>query len=127
MAKLADLIDKDVREELEEKFLIVKPGFQAERCHVKFHVKEEHILVTLPSGKKVKARINDRSNMYFIEFLEDIPEGYKRRAIDAWDKVLVAEGVRPKRKIWKDRYRKKKKRRKSREAKTQDRRRKSHG
>lgn len=117
MAKLADLISKDVAEELKEKFLTVKPGFKAERCHVKFHVKETHVIVTLPSGKRVKARINDRSNMYFIEFLEDIPEGYKRRAIDAWDKVLVSEGVRPKRKIWKDRYRKKKKRRKSREAK----------
>ena len=114
MVTLADLIDKDVAEELKEKFLIIKPGFRAERSHVKFHVKETHILVILPNGKKVRAKISDRSNMYFIEFLEDIPEGYKRRAIDAWDKVLVAEGVRPKRKIWKDKHQKKK-RRKSRE------------
>ena len=106
MATLAELLGKDTVEELKDKFLTLKPGFKAERCHVT----NDGVNVTLPTGRSVKARINDRSDMYFIEFLEDIPEGYKRRAIDAWDKVLVAHGVRSKRKAWKDRYRKQKKR-----------------
>lgn len=119
MPTLAELLDQDVVKELREKFFPLKPGFIAEKCHVKFKVHKDGITVILPSGKSVMARISDRSDMYFLEFLEDVPEGYKRRAIDAWDKVLVSEGVRSKRKIWKDKHRKKKKRK--RRKKTQSR------
>lgn len=109
MPTIAELIGRDTAEELKEKFFPLKPGFCAEKCHVKFMVTEDGVNVTLPTGKNVLARISPKGNMFFLEFLEDLPEGYRRRAIDAWDKVLVKHGVRKRRKMWKDRHRKKKK------------------
>ena len=109
MASIAELIGKETANELRDKFFPIKPGFFAEKWHVKFLITEDGVNVTLPTGKAVSAKISPKGNMFFLEFLEDIPEGYRRRAIDAWDKVLVKHGVRKRRKMWKDRHRKKKK------------------
>ena len=111
MPTLGELLDQDGN---------IEWIFQNGKCHVKFKVHKDGITVILPSCKSVMERISDRSDMYFLEFLEDVPEGYKRRAIDAWDKVLVAEGVRSKRKIWKDKHRKKKKRKRRKKAQSRE-------
>lgn len=118
MAKIADLIKyKDGEEavrQIRQAFFPLKPGFKAQRSHVKFELLENnHVRVTLPTGTDVYAKMSGKSRNYFLEFLEDVPEGYKRRAIDAWDKILVSLGVRRKRKAWKKKRKKKRKNRKS--------------
>lgn len=118
MATIAELIaDKDGEEavrQIREAFFPLKPGFTAKKAHVKFELLEDnHVRVTLPTGTDVYAKMSGKSRSYFLEFLEEVPEGYKRRAIDAWDKILVALGVRRKRKAWKGRHQNKKKKRKS--------------
>ncbi len=115
MAKIADLIKhKDGEEavrQLREAFFPLRTGFKAQRSHVKFELLEDnHVRVTLPTGTDVYAKMSGKSRNYFLEFLEDVPEGYKRRAIDAWDKILVGLGVRRKRKAWKSKRSKNKKR-----------------
>ena len=118
MATIAELIaNKDGKEavrQIREAFFPLKPGFKAKKSHVQFELLEDnHVRVTLPTGTDVYAKMSGKSRAYFLEFLEEVPEGYKRRAIDAWDKILVAQGVRRKRKAWKGRHKKKKKKRKS--------------
>lgn len=114
MATIADLIKhKDGKEavrQIRKAFFPLKPGYITKRSHVKFEILEDnHVRVTLPSGTIVYARMSGKSRNYYLEFLEDVPEGYKRRAIDAWDKTLVTLGIRRKRKARKKHKRKKKK------------------
>ena len=115
MATIAELIaNKDGEEavrQIRKAFFPLKPGFTAQKSHVKFELLEDnHVRVTLPTGTDVYAKMGDKSRNYFLEFLEDVPEGYKRRAIDSWDRILVGLGIRQKRKAWKrKRARKKKK------------------
>ena len=113
MATIAELIaNKDGKEavrQIRKAFFPLKPGFTAKRSHVSFELLEDnHVRVTLPTGTDVYAKMSGKSRNYFLEFLEDVPEGYKRRAIDAWDKILVSLGVRRKRKAWKRRGKNKK-------------------
>jgi hypothetical protein len=114
MVTIAELIaNKDGKEavrQIREAFFPLKPGFTAKKSHVKFELLDDnHVKVTLPTGTDVYAKMSGKSRNYFLDFLEDVPEGYKRRAIDAWDKVLVSLGVRQKRAAWKKRKKKKKK------------------
>ncbi len=118
MATIAELIaNKDGEEavrQIREAFFPLKPGFKAQKSHVKFELLEDnHVIVTLPTGTDVYAKMSGKSRNYFLEFLEEVPEGYKRRAIDAWDKILVSLGIRRKRKAWKGKHQKKKKKRTS--------------
>ncbi len=114
MVTIAELIaNKDGKEavrQIREAFFPLKPGFIAKKSHVTFELLEDnHVKVTLPTGTDVYAKMSGKSRNYFLDFLEDVPEGYKRRAIDAWDKVLVSLGIRQKRAAWKKRKKKKKK------------------
>jgi hypothetical protein len=113
MATIADLIKHKNGEEavrqIRKAFFPLKPGFKAQRSHVKFELLEDnHVRVTLPTGTDVYAKMSGKGRNYFLEFLEDVPEGYRRRAIDAWDKILVGLGVRRSRKAWKRKGKKKK-------------------
>jgi hypothetical protein len=115
MATIAELIaQKDGEEavrQIRKAFFPLKPGFKAKRSHVGFELLEDnHVKVTLPTGTDVYAKMSGKSRNYFLEFLEDIPEGYRKRAIDAWDKILVSLGVRRKRKAWNKKGKKKKER-----------------
>jgi len=114
MATIAELIEKkDGKEavrQLRKAFFPLKPGYIVKRSHVKFELLEDnHVKVTLPSGTIVYARMAGKSRNYYLEFLEDVPEGYKRRAIDAWDKTLVSLGIRRKKKTRKNKRSRKKK------------------
>ena len=112
MTSIAELIGKEQVKELRETFSPLKPGFTGSKCHVGFevlkHAKEIQVRVTLPSKQKVTCTVSPKGGMYFLEFKDKIPEGYKRRAIDAWDKLLVENGIRVKRKSWRSRKKKSK-------------------
>lgn len=112
MTSIAELIGKKQAKELRERFSPMKPGFSGTKCHVGFevikHSKDIRVRVTLPSKQKVLCTVNPRGGMYYLEFKDKIPEGYKRRAIDAWDKLLVEKGIRVKRKAWRSKKGKRK-------------------
>jgi hypothetical protein len=114
MVTIAELVackdGKEAVRQIREAFFPLKPGFIAKKSHVTFELLDDnHVKVTLPTGTDVYAKMSGKSRNYFLDFLEDVPEGYKRRAIDAWDKVLVSLGIRQKRAAWKKRKKKKKK------------------
>ena len=104
MTSIAELIGRKQTKKLRERFSPLQPGFFGSKSHVEFeilkHAKEIRVRVTLPSKQKVICIVNPKGGMYYLEFKEKIPEGYKRRAIDAWDKLLVEQGLRVKRKSW---------------------------
>lgn len=110
MVSIAEIIGKKQAKELRERFSPLKLGFSGTKCHVRFeiikHAKVIKAKVTLPSKQSVTCTVNPRGGMYFLEFDDKIPEGYKRRAIDAWDKLLVERGIRAKRKAWRAKHKK---------------------